>query len=108
MNNFQISTQQAYDYNNTEPENQNISSGMMLKIAMDILHGTPEDLSSQCNNTAKTFTVRKGNYIANAIHVYLNEQRITNFTQTSPTSGTFTLVDAPKSDDTLVVCYSAL
>ena len=106
--NVQITTQQAYDYSNTEPENQNINAGMMLKIAMDILQGTPEDLSSQCNNSTVLFTVRKGNYIASAIWVFLNGVRITNFTQTSPTAGTFTMPDAPKSDDKLIVSCSSL
>lgn len=70
-----------------------------------IVQETP---SGTVNGTTTLFTVLQGKYVANTLEVYLNgvqQTKTTDYTETSPGSGTFTFTTAPVTGDAVRVGY---
>lgn len=70
-----------------------------------IVNETP---SGTVNGSTTVFTVLQGKYVANTLEVYLNglqQIKTTDFTETSPGSGTFTMTTAPATGQVLRVAY---
>lgn len=60
------------------------------------------------NGSTTLFTVLQGKYVANTLEVYLNglqQTKTTDYTETSPGSGTFTFTTAPATGQALRVGY---
>lgn len=60
------------------------------------------------NGSNTTFTVAEGSYISSTLEVWINgvyQKRVTHFTETTPSTGTFTMGDAPETDDVIQVSY---
>jgi hypothetical protein len=67
-----------------------------------------ETPSGTVNGTTTLFTVQLGKYVANTLEVYINgvqQTRTTDYTETSPGSGTFTMTTAPLTGQALRVGY---
>ena len=67
-------------------------------------------LAGTINGSNKVFTVSLGRYVSGSLQLYLNGQLLTqgtseDWTETTPTSGTFTLTDAPILGDVLIAFY---
>lgn len=65
-----------------------------------------DNLSSQCDGVTKLFTVSLGNYVSGKLSVYLNGVRIFDFTETDPTTGKFTMDEAPQLDESGIKFYA--
>lgn len=68
---------------------------------------TDEVPSGSVNSSNTTFTTARA-YIAGSLEVFVNgvkQARTTHFTETTPSSGTFTMSDAPATGDNIIVCY---
>jgi hypothetical protein len=68
-------------------------------------------LAGTINGTNKVFTVSSGAYVSGTLTVYLNGQLQTqgtgqDWTETSPATGTFTLIDAPVVGDEITAVYA--
>lgn len=60
------------------------------------------------NGTTTLFTVLQGKYVANTLEVFVNgiqQIKTTDYTETSPGSGTFTFVTAPTTGEVVKVSY---
>lgn len=71
-------------------------------------NGTYPTLAGLINGSNALFTVSEGVYLTGKLLVYLNGQLLlngTDFTETTPASGTFTLATAPVSGDVLTAQY---
>lgn len=68
---------------------------------------TDETPSGTINGVNTTFTTAQP-YIGGSLQVFVNgvkQKRVTNFTETTPSTGSFTISDAPISGDDIMVCY---
>jgi hypothetical protein len=86
------------DYNVT---NSHFIQGSNSSIVNETPTGT-------VNGTTTLFTVLQGKYVANTLQVYINglqQTKTTDFTETSPGSGTFTFTTAPVTGDVVRVAY---
>jgi hypothetical protein len=75
--------------------------------ATTALYGT---LVGLLNDSNTLFTISQTSYVSGTLSVYKNGQQLTpgasnDWTETSPASGTFTLVIAPSSTDVITVSY---
>lgn len=69
---------------------------------------TEESPTGTINGTNKVFTTVNNTYVANSLEIYLNglkQLRGTDYTETTPSSGTFTFVTAPLTGDIIRVNY---
>lgn len=72
--------------------------------------GSYGTLSGLVNGSNTVFTVSEGSYVSGSLRVYLNGQLQTqgassDWTETSPSAGTFTFITAPFSGDVITVSY---
>lgn len=70
-----------------------------------IVNETP---TGTVNGVTTVFTTLQGKYVANTLQVFLNGLQMTkttDFTETSPGAGTFTMVVAPTTGDVIRVSY---
>jgi hypothetical protein len=70
-----------------------------------IVNETP---TGTVNGSTTLFTVLQSKYVANTLEVFLNgiqQLKTTDFTETSPGSGTFTFTTAPLTNDSVRVSY---
>lgn len=68
---------------------------------------TDEVPTGTVNGTNTSFTAARA-YIAGSLQVFINgvkQSRTTHFTETTPSSGTFTMSDAPLTGDNIVINY---
>lgn len=87
--------------------------GGSVSVQVDSSGGTDDTygtLSGLINGSNKVFTVSLGSYISGSLKVYLNGQLQTqgtaeDWTETSPSSGTFTFITAPTTGDVIIVSY---
>jgi hypothetical protein len=69
-------------------------------------------LAGSVNSVSKTFTVSTGEYVSGSLTVYLNGQLQTQGTaedwvETTPSSGTFDFITAPKTGDEITASYKS-
>jgi len=68
----------------------------------------PQEVPTGLVNSSNTSYTTSVGYIANTLEVYINgvrQQNGVHFTETTPSSGTFTMSDAPTTGDNIIVSY---
>lgn len=68
---------------------------------------TDEVPTGSVNGSNTSFTTARA-YVAGSLQVFINgvkQARVTHFTETAPSSGTFTMGDAPLTGDNIIVSY---
>lgn len=81
--------------------------GSQVMIAGSSSLATDETPTGSVNGSNTSFTTTKP-YVANTLQVYVNgikQKRGTHFSEITPTSGTFTISDAPLTGDDVMVEY---